>query len=71
MKLSTPQPSRHPNPTTKASELAYLIFERPDIARAEAFLADFGLLPAKREDNVSFLRGTGTAACCYVIRKAE
>lgn len=71
MKLSTPQPTRHANPTTKASELAYLIFERPDIAKAEAFLMDFGLLPAKREENVSFLRGTGTAACCYVIRKSQ
>ncbi|MFM2278269.1 MAG: hypothetical protein RLZZ444_500 [Pseudomonadota bacterium] len=70
MKLSTSHPARHPKPTTKASELAYLIFERPDIPKAEAFLMDFGLLVAKREENASYLRGTGEAACCYVIRKA-
>jgi catechol 2,3-dioxygenase-like lactoylglutathione lyase family enzyme len=71
MKLATPHPVRHPNPTAKACELAYLIFERPDIAKAEAFLADFGLMVASREEDTSFLRGNGPAACCYVIRKAE
>ena len=29
--LTTPQPSRHPSPTTKATTLGYLIFERPDL----------------------------------------
>jgi hypothetical protein len=33
----TPQPARHPNPTARASELAYVVFERPDLDRAEAF----------------------------------
>ncbi|HLP69819.1 MAG TPA: VOC family protein, partial [Rhizobium sp.] len=70
MKVSTPHPARHPSPTAKASELAYLIFDRPDVARAEAFLVDFGLLVAEREPEISFLRGTGPAPCCYIIRKA-
>lgn len=71
MKLATPHPVRHPSPTAKASGLAYLLFERPDIAKAEAFLVDFGLIVASRDADTSFLRGNGPAACCYVIRKAE
>ncbi|MFM0513179.1 glyoxalase, partial [Paraburkholderia sp. RL17-373-BIF-A] len=37
MKLTTAQPARHPNPTTKASALGYLIFDRPDLEKAEQF----------------------------------
>lgn len=29
--LLTAQPARHPNPTPKATSLAYLIFERQDL----------------------------------------
>ena len=43
MKLTTPQPARHPNPTTKATALAYLMFDRPDLDQAEHFLTDCGL----------------------------
>ncbi|MFM0514006.1 hypothetical protein P0D80_41535, partial [Paraburkholderia sp. RL17-373-BIF-A] len=37
MKLTTAQPARHPTPTTKASALTYLIFDRPDLGKAEQF----------------------------------
>ncbi|MDE0855270.1 MAG: 2,4,5-trihydroxytoluene oxygenase [Nevskia sp.] len=70
MKLTTAQPARHPNPTAKASALAYLIFDRPDLDRASQFLADFGLRPASSSSESLFLRGTGPAPFCYVIRKA-
>ena len=46
--LATPQPSRCPNPTAKAVALAYLAFERPQLAEAERFLSDFGLHVAHR-----------------------
>jgi hypothetical protein len=70
MKLATPQPARHPSPTAKATALAYLMFERPDLGRAEEFLIDFGLRTVSRDSDMLFLRGTGPAPFCYVIRKA-
>jgi catechol 2,3-dioxygenase-like lactoylglutathione lyase family enzyme len=70
MKLTTAQPARHHNPTTRASSLAYLIFDRPDPERAEAFLADFGLTVASRGQDLLFLRGTGPSPFCYVVRRA-
>lgn len=71
MQLTTPQPARQPHPTTKATALAYLIFERPDLAKAEQFLTDFGLRMAAKDGDTLFLRGTGPAPYCYVVRKAE
>ena len=70
MKLTTTQPARHPHPTTKASALAYLIFDRPDLDEAEHFLNDFGLRTVLRDDTQLLLRGTGTAHFCYVVRHA-
>ena len=58
--LSTAQPSRHPAPTAKATRLAHLIFERPELDRAEQFLVDFGLRAvAPRHGHLRYLRGTG------------
>jgi len=68
--LLSPQPARHPQPTVKATGLAHLIFERPDLAVAERFLTDFGLRPCATSDSALFLRGTGTAPYCYRIHKA-
>jgi len=71
MKLITAQPARHPSPTAKASELAYLMFDRPDLGLAEQFLTDFGLRAVSRDRELLFLRGTGAAPFCYVVRKAD
>ncbi|AFT89698.1 VOC family protein [Paraburkholderia phenoliruptrix] len=68
--LSTTQPARHSNPTTKASALSYLIFDRPDLEQAERFLNDFGLQTVLRNEARLFLRGTGPAPFCYVVRHA-
>lgn len=69
--LLTPQPARHPAPTVKASSLAYLIFERPDLDKAVEYLTDFGLQVARRDDQTLYLRGTGAAPYCYRIHKAD
>lgn len=69
--LITPQPARHPNPTVKATALAHLIFECPDLALAERFLSDFGLKPCSKTDSALFLRATGTAPYCYRVHKAN
>ena len=69
--LTTPHPSRHPSPTTKATTLGYLIFERPDLDLAEKYLTDFGLRVVSRDADRLFLRGTGEAPYCYVVVRAE
>jgi len=66
LRLTTPQPARNPNPTTKATSLAYMIFERPDLDLAEKFLIDFGLREAHKAPDVLLMRGTGPAPYCYV-----
>ncbi|MEM9455576.1 MAG: 2,4,5-trihydroxytoluene oxygenase [Myxococcota bacterium] len=67
--LKTPQPARHPNPTARVVELAYLIFERPDLDRAEAFLADFGLMTAVRANDALYMRGTAPSPYCYRVHR--
>ncbi|WP_252270814.1 VOC family protein [Pseudomonas subflava] len=69
--LVTPQPARHPQPTVKATALAHLIFERADLSLAERFLVDFGLRVARRDADNLYMRGTGSAAYCYQVRRAE
>ena len=67
--LKTPQPARHPSPTARATELSHLIFERPDLDRAEAFLSDFGLVHASRSGDVLYLRGAAPSAYCYRLHR--
>ncbi|AUT76660.1 VOC family protein [Paraburkholderia hospita] len=71
MKLTTTQPVRHPDPTTKASALAYLMFDRPDLEKAVQFLNDFGLRTVSRGEALLLLRGTAASHFCYVVRKAS
>lgn len=67
MRLSTPEPARHDQPTVRATALAYLMFERPDLDKAERFLTDFGLAVAHREAQAVYFRGAATAAFCYRV----
>lgn len=69
--LATAQPRRNPKPTVKAQALAHLIFERPDLDKAERFLSDFGLLLARRDTDCLYLRGTGSAPYCYRVMRAD
>ncbi len=69
LELSTTQPARHRSPTAKVIELAYVVFERPDLDLAEAFLTDFGLLRAARTEDVLYLRARSSAPYCYRIHR--
>ncbi len=69
--LTTPQPQRCASPTVKAQQLAYLIFERPDLAQAERFLCDFGLSVAHRSPDTLYLRAADTSPYCYRIHLAD
>lgn len=71
LELSTAQPARHASPTAKAVELTHLVFERPDLERAEAFLSDFGLLRVLGTDDVLYLRAHAGPAYCYRIHRAR
>jgi len=71
LKLATPQPCRHPNPTAKVTALAHLIFERPDLELARRFLNDFGLEVSAESERTLFFRGTDRAPYCYRVHKAE
>ncbi|MGF6260836.1 catechol 2,3-dioxygenase-like lactoylglutathione lyase family enzyme [Paraburkholderia youngii] len=71
MKLTTAQPARHPHPTAKATALAYLVFERPDLEQAERFLNNFGLRTVSRDEALLLLRGTDASHFCYVVRRAS
>jgi len=68
--LTCDQPGQHPNPTVKAQALTHLIFERPDLEKAEAFLTDFGLIIAKRTQDCLYFRGTAGAAYVYRVQRA-
>ena len=69
--LTTAQPARHSNPTVKAGKLAYLIFERPDIEKAERFLTDFGLDMAQRSADALYLRAADAAPFCYTVIRGD
>ncbi len=70
LRLTTPNPARCPTPTTKATSLAYLIFERPDLDLATKFLTDFGLRVVKKSEDQLYLRGTASSPFCYVVNRA-
>jgi hypothetical protein len=60
---------RSPAPLVKADKLLFVHFERPDLAKAEQYLTDFGLVVAARTQTELFMRGTG--ATPYVSRHAR
>ena len=70
MQLATPNPPAIPRPTIKATALAYAIFDRPDLKKAEEYLIDFGLRPVSNDGQTLLLRGTAPSPFCYVVRKA-
>lgn len=69
--LTTPQPARHPHPTVKVQRLAYLVFERPDLDKAERFLTDFGLHVASRSTQELHMRAADNAPFCYRVMRAD
>ena len=69
--LLTAQPARYASPTAKATRLTHLIFERPNLASAEAFLTDFGLQVVSRDACTLLLRGSGSAPYCYRVQLGE
>ena len=56
-------------PTIKVKRLAYVRVSAPDLAKAEAFLEEFGLRAAARLDAAIHFRGTDPDPYCYVLNE--
>jgi catechol 2,3-dioxygenase-like lactoylglutathione lyase family enzyme len=62
-------PGRSRNPVIKVHDLAWLEFQKPDLARAESFAHAFGFSTLVRSGNELQLRGTDPGAPCVLIRR--
>ena len=62
-------PGRSRNPLIKTVGLAWLEFEKPDLARAERFLADFGFTVTDRTPEALVLRGHWAGTPSLVVRR--
>ncbi|GAA2807733.1 VOC family protein [Crossiella cryophila] len=62
-------PGRAGNPVVKVLDLAWLVFEKPDLDRAETFARDFGFTVAARTADELRLRGTLAGTDAVVIRR--
>jgi hypothetical protein len=64
-------PGRSRNPVIKVHDVAWLEFEKPDLAHAEAFAHAFGFATALRTDGELHLRGTDPGARCVIVRRGS
>jgi catechol 2,3-dioxygenase-like lactoylglutathione lyase family enzyme len=55
----------------KAQSLAFLMFEKPDLAACESFLTDFGMHRVTRSDERLLMRGHGSAPCIYMATRGR
>ncbi len=62
---------RRPEPLTKASQLAFLMFEKRDLGRAERFWHDFGLLTVSRTADRLVMRAAGSSPAVLVATRAK
>ncbi|GAB1813393.1 VOC family protein [Mycobacterium sp. MUNTM1] len=67
--LPDEHPGRSRNPVIKVVDLAWLVFERPDLTRAEAFARAFGFQTALRAPDEVQLRGTLPGGPCLILRR--
>ena len=64
-------PGRSRNPVIKVADIAWLEFEKPDLARAEEFARAFGFATVSRTPDEVQLRGTDPGAPCVILRRGE
>ena len=65
------QALQRPLPLVKASELAFLRFELPDLDASEAFMLDFGMRTVERSADRLVMRGSGSSPCIYVATRGR
>lgn len=59
-----------PEPLAKASQLAFLMFEKRDLVRAERFWQDFGLITVSRTADRLVMRAAGPSPAVLVAHRA-
>lgn len=64
-------PGRSRNPVIKVADIAWLEFERADLARAEAFARAFGFDAERHSADELQLRGTQAGGPCVIVRRAR
>jgi catechol 2,3-dioxygenase-like lactoylglutathione lyase family enzyme len=62
-------PGRSRDPIIKVHDIAWLEFEKPDLARAEVFTRAFGFNTALLTADELYLRGTDSGSPCVLIRR--
>src|ERR1700758_100435 len=62
-------PGRSRDPVIKVLDLAWLEFEKPDLARADAFAKAFGFTTVLHTRDELHLRGTDIGSPCVIIRR--
>ena len=62
-------PGRAANPTIKVQDLAWLEFQKPDLAGSERFAHAFGFTTVSRTADELQLRGTDSGAPCVIVRR--
>ncbi|VVJ17606.1 2 [Amycolatopsis camponoti] len=67
--LAGEHPGRAANPVIKVHDLAWLEFEKPDLARAEVFARAFGFTTTLSTGHELHLRGTDPGAPCVLVRE--
>src|SRR6186713_3184393 len=60
---------RSRNPVIRVADIAWLEFEKPDLARAEAFAGAFGFATAQRSPDELHLRGADAGPPCVLLRR--
>jgi catechol 2,3-dioxygenase-like lactoylglutathione lyase family enzyme len=55
----------------KASQLAFLRFDKTDLDKAQRFWSDFGLITVCRTNDELIMRGAGSAPAVLVARRAK
>jgi hypothetical protein len=75
MKNETPSPGsiplRRPEPIIRADQIAWVIFDKPDLDKTQRFLTDFGLVLTHDTGEDRLFRGAGTLPYVYIARRAE
>ncbi len=55
----------------KVQDIVYARFQLPDLTKAEAYLKQFGLIPAHTSGEALYMRGLGKNPVCYIAHKGE
>lgn len=62
---------RSSNPVIKVEDIAWLEFEKPDLARTETFAHAFGFATVLRTGSELHLRGADAGASCVIVRRGS